>query len=63
MRSTGQTKPFLLAAQYPSKLNRGGMMAIQKKAMLAKLTRPTLHGAVLRERLFARLEEKWGQTP
>jgi LuxR family transcriptional regulator, maltose regulon positive regulatory protein len=33
-------------------------MAIQKKALLAKLTRPNLHGAVLRERLFARLEEE-----
>jgi LuxR family transcriptional regulator, maltose regulon positive regulatory protein len=33
-------------------------MAIQKKTLLAKLTRPHLHDAVLRERLFARLEEE-----
>lgn len=41
--------------------NLGSDVLIRRKGTLAKLTRPHLHGAVLRERLFERLQKERAQ--
>jgi LuxR family transcriptional regulator, maltose regulon positive regulatory protein len=41
----------------------GGNVAARKQARLAKLTRPRMHGAILRERLFTLLDAKTQQAP